>query len=193
MKNLTVLFALIAAFGAASFASAQEVAIGVGERLTIEIKGVPIEDRQEVSSVYTVSDAGTIHLPYLKSDPRAAGYTASAVAKIIEKAYQDAEIYTNPTVVITMDTVGDNSRRVTVMGEVKGPRPVPYSPGMTLLEALSSCGGFTDFAKEKEVRLIRAGRTTIHDVTNISRRPELDVSLLPDDKVIVPQVGVFGR
>lgn len=175
-----------------SGAWAQESVIRVGDRLVVEIKGVPLEDRQEVSSIYVVNDAGTIHLPYLDSDPRAAGLTPSGLAKSIEQAYRAAQIYINPTLVVAPQ-IGDASQlRVIVMGEVKAPNQVPYRPGMTLLEAIAACAGFTDFAKEKEVRLIRNGRTTVHDLTGLSGDPSRDVILNPGDKVLVPERGPFG-
>ena len=87
---------------------AQESAIRVGDRLDLEIKGVPIEDRQEVSSLYLVNDKGTVHLPYLSIDTSAAGLTPSALAESIERAYREAQIYTNPTIVIAPQ-VGDAS------------------------------------------------------------------------------------
>ncbi len=170
----------------------QESAIRVGDRLVVEIKGVPIEDRQEVSSLYLVNDQGRVHLPYLSVDPVAAGLTPSVLAENIERAYREAQIYTNPTIVIAPQ-VGDASpSRVVVVGEVKSPHQVPFRSGMTLLEAIAASGGFTDFAKEREVRLIRNDKTSIHDLTTISGDPSKDITLEPGDKIIVPQRGPFG-
>ena len=166
----------------------QESSIRVGDRLVIEIKGVPLEDRQEVSSTYLVNDEGNV-----LSENRSEGIrTPSAFAKSVERAYREAQIYTNPTVVIAPQVGDASQQRVVIVGEVKSPHQIPYRSGMTLLEAIAAGGGFTDFAKEKEVRLIRGGETTVHDLTNISGNPGKDVTLKPGDKVIVPQRGPFG-
>lgn len=171
----------------------QESSIRTADKLVIEIKGVPLEDRQEVSSTYVVSDAGTVHLPYLSKDVYAVGLTPSSLARAIEAAYKNEQIYTNPTIVIAPVSGDITQQRVVVAGEVRAPNQVPYAPGMTLLEAITACQGFTDFAKDKEVKLIRNETTTVHDMSRVSSRPELDPKLRPGDKIIVPQRGPFGR
>lgn len=194
MKKISLLplIAGVLAFGGVAPAFSQEAAIRVGDKLVLEIKGVPLEDRQEVSSTYVVSDAGSINLPYLSSQPNAAGLTPSSLARAIEAAYRNAQIYTNPTILIAPVSGDATQQRVIVMGEVRNPHQVPFAPGMTLLEAITACQGFTDFAKEKEVRLIRNDQTTLHDLSKISKTPALDPTLKPGDRIIVPQRGPFG-
>ena len=145
------------------------------------------------TSLYLVNDQGNVHLPYLTvSIRKPRGLTPSALAKSVERACREAQIYTNPTIVIAPQ-VGDASpSRVVVVGEVKVPHQVPYRSGMTLLVAIAASGGVTDFAKKKEVRLIRNDKTSIHDLTGISSDPAKDVTLNPGDKIIVPQRGPFG-
>ena len=58
--------------------------------------------------------------------------------------------------------------------------------GMTLLDAIASASGFTDWADKGKVRILRNGKTTSHDVRRITERPELDIVLRPDDRIIVP-------
>ncbi len=168
-------------------ASADEAVLRSGDKIRLQIKGVPDEEKTELNGDYTVSEAGTIPLPYI-DDPRAVGTKPSLLAKAIEKAYRDAEIYTNPTIVINF---GDERviRQVTITGGVKKSGPVEYRDGLTLLQAISSAGGPSDFAKLKDVRLIRNGKSISYNVEEIVRKPQLDPPLLPDDSIIVGEAG----
>jgi protein involved in polysaccharide export with SLBB domain len=56
---------------------------------------------------------------------------------------------------------------------------------MTLVGAIATASGFTDWADKRRVRLLRQGKTTEHDLTKISVNPEMDIPLQPEDKVIV--------
>ena len=48
-----------------------------------------------------------------------------------------------------------NSRRVYVTGEVTRPEAYPLLPNMTVLQALTSAGGFTQFARIKNIYVLR--------------------------------------
>jgi polysaccharide export outer membrane protein len=59
----------------------------------------------------------------------------------------------NPQVTVTVTEI--NSRRVYLTGEVNHPGALPLLPNMTVLQALSSAGGFTQFAKLKSIYIMR--------------------------------------
>ena len=76
------------------------------------------------------------------------------------------------------------------MGEVKAPRSVAFAPGMTMLDAIAQCGGFTDFADEKKVKLTRGGKVTYHKLSTSD--PKENVKLQSNDIVTVrPSKGFF--
>ncbi|MCB1237136.1 MAG: polysaccharide biosynthesis/export family protein [Verrucomicrobiae bacterium] len=166
---------------------ADEAVLRSGDRIRLQIKGVPDEEKRDLDGDYTVSESGTIPLPYI-DDPVAAGLKPSALAGSIEKAYREAQIYTNPTIVINF---GDERvvRRVSLTGGVNRSGPVDYFDGMTLLEAVSAAGGLTDFAKQKEVKIIRGKETTVHDLEAIVKDSRRDIVLMPGDVVVVPENG----
>ena len=101
---------------------AQETVLKKGESIDIRISGVPGDEVMLVSQRYGISDGGTIKLPYLKSAISAAGLKPSALARKIEAAYRNAQIYTAPTIQVAADasTVA-TSRFLSIMGEVKAP------------------------------------------------------------------------
>ena len=155
----------------------------------IRISGVPQEDVLQISQNYNIASDGKFPLPYV-GRITGAGLTPSQLGIRVEQAYKTAKIFTSPTVVVSTPesdatSVADAVRYVSINGEVKTPRRAPFDDGMTLLDAIATASGFTDWADKRRVRLIRNGKTTEHDVTKISIQPELDMQLRPDDKVIV--------
>jgi protein involved in polysaccharide export with SLBB domain len=56
-------------------------------------------------------------------------------------------------------------------------RPHPFTEDMTLLTATSAAGGFTDFADQKRVRVLRGSEAKVYDVRQFRRDPGLDPKL----------------
>ena len=152
----------------------------------MKITGVPAEDVVSISGEYNIGADGKFSLPYI-GRITAANMTASQLGMRIEQAYRTADIFTRPTVNVATanQSAGANIRTVTINGEVRLPSRPPFTDGMTLLDVIAASGGFTDWADKGKVRLLRAGKTTSHDVRKISQQPELDIVLRPDDKIIV--------
>jgi polysaccharide export outer membrane protein len=80
-----------------------------------------------------------------------------------------------------------------VQGEVRSPGAVKYTNDLTLLKAITQAGGLTPMAAAGRVELLRGKgekreRMKV-DVDNIIRAPQenADVSLKPDDIIVVPQ------
>ena len=130
---------------------------------------------------------GKISLPLL-NDVKAAGLTPAQLAAEITESLK--KYVTSPQVTVIVTTI--NSQRVYILGEVTRPGAFPLLPGMSVLQALSSAGGFTQFAKVKNifVRRIEDGRESKYpfnykDVVN-GKRPEQDILLKAGDTIVVP-------
>ena len=177
-----LLLLLLAALPAAPLA-AQDVSFRAGDSLELRIGGVPAEETQLITGTYTVDGEGFVNLPHI-GKVSAAGLTQAALQRSIEAAYKSGEIYTNPTITITVPTV---ARFVNVSGDVRQPRRVEYTQDLTVLGAISAAGGFTEYADQRKVRLIRQGRAQLVDVKAVRRNPALDIQLLPGDQIEVPQ------
>jgi polysaccharide biosynthesis/export protein len=86
---------------------------------------------------------------------------------------------------------------IIVYGEVKNPGTFPIqSKGMTVLEAVSRAGGFTDYAAPNRTRIIRVDRgveksiqVRVGDIIAKGERRK-DLTLQPGDVIVVPQ-GYF--
>jgi protein involved in polysaccharide export with SLBB domain len=153
--------------------------IRVGDKITIQLSGVPdggfYVEKQ-------IPPSGDINLPLLTQTFHAAGKTTSALSLEITDAYKSQKIYTNPVV-----TVLAEERYVTVGGDVRSPSNVPYRPDLTLIGTLNSCGGFTEFADRRHVRVIRGKDVFYVDCIKAAATPGADPAVYPGDQIYVPR------
>ena len=159
-----------------------EYKIGPQDVLRIDVWKEP-----EISRSAPVRPDGRISLPLL-NDVQAAGLTATQLAGVISEGLK--KFITNPQVTVGVTEI--NSRRVYVTGEVTRPGAFPLLPNMTVLQALSSSGGFSQFAKLKGIYVLRTedGKQVKHpfnykEVVS-GKKPELNIPLLPGDVIVVP-------
>jgi polysaccharide export outer membrane protein len=130
---------------------------------------------------------GKISLPLL-NDVQAAGLTPSQLASVLTEGLK--KFINAPQVTVTVSEI--NSRRVYVTGEVAHAGAYPLLPNMTVLQALSSSGGFTQFAKTKNIYILRNedGKPVKHPFNYkevlAGRSQEQNIELLPGDVVVVP-------
>jgi|688.fasta_scaffold64594_2 polysaccharide export outer membrane protein len=162
---------------------ASEAAFRVGDMIELRIGGVPSEEISVVTGSYTVDGEGYVNLPHI-GKVRAAGLNQASLQRAVEAAYKSSEIYTNPTITVTVPTT---MRFVNVSGDVRSPQRVPYTSDLTLLGAISASGGFTDYADQRKVRLMRGGQVRVVDIKAVRNNPANDIILLPGDQIEVPQ------
>ena len=111
---------------------------------------VDVWKEPEITRTIPVRPDGKISLPLL-NDVQASGLTAIQLSNSIHDGL--TKYLNNPQVTVTVTEI--NSRRVYVTGEVNRPGVIPLLPDMTVLQALSSAGGFTQFAKLKGIYVLR--------------------------------------
>jgi len=149
-----------------------------GDTLIIRLTGVPTADQ----GIYEikVDESGQVSMPYI-GNIAAANFTTVQLKKAIEEAYVQQEIFTNPNVTVDLK----EQRFVDVTGEVRMPQRVPYTKDLTALGAVAACGGFTDFANRRRVKLTQSGVTREFNAKDIQVDPSRDIRLLPNDKIHV--------
>lgn len=159
-----------------------EYKIGPQDVLRIDVWKEP-----EISRTAPVRPDGRISLPLI-NDVQAAGFTAAQLAAVIADGLR--KYITNPQVTVGVTEI--NSRRVYVTGEVTRPGAFPLLPNMTVLQALSSSGGFSQFAKLKGIYVLRMedGKQVKHPFNYkeviSGKKPELNIQLQPGDVIVVP-------
>lgn len=93
--------------------------------------------------------------------------------------------------------IPDNfEKRIKVVGAVRTPGVIPFKDGMTALDAVLNSGGFTEFAKQNDVVIIRKGGTEVNSIDvrlkDVIKDGDItkDVPLKAGDMVIV-KTGIF--
>ena len=166
----------------AAFAAEREYKIGPQDVVQIDVWKEP-----EISRTIPVRPDGKISVPLLH-DVQAAGLTAMELANSLRDGL--SKYLNNPQVNVTVTQI--NSRRVYLTGEVTRAGSIPLLPNMTVLQALASGGGFTQFAKMKNIYVLRTenGKQVKHPFNykevvkgNLS---EQNILLQDGDTIVVP-------
>lgn len=141
----------------------------------------------ELTRTVPVRPDGKISLPLL-NDIQAAGLTPSQLTAQITEELK--KFVTNPQVTVIVAQI--NSQRVYILGEAARPGAYPLLPGMTVLQALSSAGGFTMFANMKKIYVLRQknGKQekfpfNYKDVID-GKHAEENIALKAGDQIVVP-------
>jgi len=165
-----------------STATDAEYVIGPQDVVRIDVWKEP-----EVSRTIPVRPDGKVSLPLL-NDIQASGLTALQLGKAIREGL--TKYMTNPEVTVTVAEI--NSRRIYITGEVARAGAFPLLPNMTVLQALSSAGGFTLFAKRTSIYVLRneGGKQVKHpfnykEVVKGKNQDE-NILLQPGDVIVVP-------
>jgi polysaccharide biosynthesis/export protein len=115
-----------------------------------DVLNINVFKEADISGSVPVRPDGKISVPLLH-DVQAAGLTPNELAQSIASKLKDYLEQPEVTVIVT----SMNRRPVYLMGEVGRPGPIAYTPGMTVLEALATGGGLTEFANRKGIYILR--------------------------------------
>ena len=166
--------------------------IAITDSLRVSVFG---ED--DLSRVSRVDARGMINLPLI-GEIKVYGFTLREAEQAIADAYRDGRYLRNPQVTINVEVYA--IREISVQGQVKSPQRVvlPAESTMSVLEAVTKCGGFTDTAKGTEVRVTRIGpdgkvKVFVVDVDSLikgknkAKSEDDSLLLLPGDIIYVPE------
>src|SRR6202035_856765 len=152
-----------------------------------DVLDVNVWKEPDMTRVVPVRPDGKITLPLI-NDVQAAGSTPQQLASAVTEKLR--KFLTEPQVTVIVTQI--NSQRVFVVGEVLRAGAFPLIPGMTVLQALSSAGGFTTFADVKKIHVMRL-RDGKHIELPFNYRdvlkgdnPDQNIKLEPGDTVVVP-------
>ena len=148
-----------------------------GDSLNIVLQGVPDPSTNAVQ----IDEQGLISLPYIGT-LTAAGAGPAELSQRIRDTYVAKKIYTTVDVSVSV-----TERFVYVGGEVQRPGRIVWTPDLTVAKAVQAAGGFTLYAKETAVSLIRDKAAYAIDVKLAQRNPEHDPRLVPGDSLQVPR------
>jgi polysaccharide export outer membrane protein len=210
MKSRNLLIALVLATGLSCFGQSKEPApkpaatatpaqpatatpgqpaAAAGDTYVIggnDVLAVTVWKEPTLSGSILVRPDGMISIP-LVGDVKAAGLTPAQLAKEIttrlKKYIQD------PNVSVVVAAI--HSKLVYLIGEVAKTGPVEMTPDMTLLEAISSAGGLTEFANKKKMYILRdvggkRQRIQVHYKEALAGNLAYDLALQAGDTIVVP-------
>jgi polysaccharide export outer membrane protein len=126
---------------------------------------------------------GKITMP-LVGDVQAGDQTPMQLTKTITELL--GKYLNNPDVNVMVTDV--RSKKYYIDGEVLKPGTYLLVTPTTVLEALSNCGGFRDFANTKKIRILRKGNILHFNYKDVSRGKNLEQNILIEsgDHIIVP-------
>jgi protein involved in polysaccharide export with SLBB domain len=160
----------------------ERTVVGPGDVFFMEIVG-----EKELPKEYQISADGSVDIPYIHTI-KVAGLEAPEVARLVRQRLMDRKILSDPSVIVQVRVY--NSRRITMLGQIAKPGSFAYTPGMTLIQAVSMAGGFTSISDTDRVNITRktdSGRTftAVLSVGTIMEGRSADVPLQAGDQIYV--------
>jgi polysaccharide export outer membrane protein len=137
---------------------------------------VQVYNEPSISGDYQVDSAGYISVP-LAGRVKASGRTAGQLEQAIVAALSRGMLK-DPRVNVQVS----NYAAFYIHGEVKKSGEYPYRPGLTVMDAVATAGGFTYRADESKAVVRRAG-DNVDSVVPLDRT----ISVSPGDNIKIPE------
>lgn len=157
-----------------------------------DVLEIAVWKNQDLTKTAAIRPDGLISMPIV-GDIQAAGLSANELAQRIADRLR--QFVQNPAVSVNVKEL--NSYSVYVMGEVAKPGKFQLKSYVTVLQAISMAGGFTEYAKKNKLQVVRIkpnGNHKLHESHIPIRYEELvagksesgNIILLSGDTVVVP-------
>jgi polysaccharide biosynthesis/export protein len=178
-----ILLMLSGVSGAEPPATAVDARYRVGPE---DVLRVSVWGNQELTLDVAVRPDGMISLPLIQ-DIQAEGLIVTELAGVIRKRL--LSFVKNPQVTVIVLQV--NAPKIFVLGNVVRPGSYPLRGDVTVLQALSLAGGFTEFASRRRIRVVRVDGSQ-HEVRIVNyydllgKDSRSNYSLRPGDTIVVP-------
>ena len=141
----------------------------------------------ELTRDIIVMPDGKITFPLI-GEIQAQGRTVTDLKKTITAKLENYVTAPEVTVIVNES----RSRRIYTQGKLNRPGPYPLEPDMTVLQAISTAGGFAEWADEKRILIIRReGGREVQIRFNYKEyisgeNLEQNILLKPNDTIVVP-------
>jgi polysaccharide export outer membrane protein len=164
--------------------------VAVSDRYVIgpeDVLYVHVWKEEALTRTVPVRSDGKISLPLI-NDIQAAGLTPLQLREILTQKFK--EFIDNPNISVVVTEA--NSMKVFVSGQVRVPGVYRLRSETTVLQIIPMAGGFTDWANQKKILIIRnedgrEKRFTVNYKKIIKGNdPNADIHLKAGDSIIVP-------
>lgn len=157
--------------------------IGNDDHLSIDVW-----KEQELSKSVPVRSDGKISLP-LVGEIQATGRTPLQLEMDISNRLRS--FITAPEVTVIVEQI--NSKKYNMVGYITRPGSFPLTLSTTIMDAIAAAGGLRDFAKEKNIYILRRNPDGTQTRINFNykdfikgRNVAQNIKVQPDDTIIVP-------
>jgi polysaccharide export outer membrane protein len=161
----------------------ENTALGPGDVFLLQIVG-----EKDLPQEYQVDSDGEVDIPYAHR-VHVGGLEPQEVAAYVRKKLIKAGVLTDPSVIVRVEQW--NSKHITILGQVQKPGSIPFSNGISLIQAISMAGGFNAVAKTDRVNLTRKTKTgtesVVISVDAITDGISPDIPLQAGDQIYVQQ------
>lgn len=146
--------------------------IAPGDRLRVTVFG-----DAGLTAEYGVDESGVVVLP-LAGPVNVAGRSSEQAGAAIAGALKTAQVLRDPSVTVEVISL----QPFYILGEVTRPGEYPYKPGMSLLAAVATAGGYTYRADTAKVIIRNVTEKTerVYDLNG-------DIAIRPGDRIQVPE------
>ncbi len=144
--------------------------LSTGDRIRIIVYG-----EKDLTLETTLDDDGIISYPFL-GDIKVKNLSLGELENTIREGLKDGYLR-NPNVNVSIIKY----RPFYINGEVKKPGSYPFTPGLTIQQAVSIAGGFTERASEDKIYVIHK------DGNNQRVQVNKDTLVRPDDSITVDE------
>jgi protein involved in polysaccharide export with SLBB domain len=162
-----------------------------GDRLSVRVDQLVPRDGAAGDGVQEVivSPSGSIDLHRIPAPLQVGGKSVAAARTLVFDAYKTEVFKENPTVSLTLTEAAVQS--IYVCGEVFRPGPVPFTPGLTMTQAIAAAGSFNYTVKHSDIRILRINS----DGTQRTFRVNMDKVLLDQspDFLLLPGDVVYAQ
>jgi polysaccharide export outer membrane protein len=155
--------------------------LGPGDVFILEIVG-----EKDLPKEYQVAADGTVDVPYVHT-LKVIGLEAPEVARLVRARLIAEKFLEDPSVIVQVKEY--HSLRITVLGQVAKPGSFPFTPGLSLIQAVSLAGGLTAIADADRVNITRKGKgrshTAVVSVELITDGSSPDIPLQAGDQIFI--------
>jgi polysaccharide export outer membrane protein len=151
-----------------------------------DVLNITVWKETTLSGSFLVRPDGMISMPLL-GDLQASALTPTRLAAEIETKLK--KYIQDPIVTVEISQI--RSKTIYMLGEVGKRGPIEMAAGMTLLQAISTAGGLTDYANTKKIYILRSdsGKQTkipVHYKDALKGNGSFNIPLQPGDTIVVP-------
>ncbi|MDP1930760.1 MAG: polysaccharide biosynthesis/export family protein [Gammaproteobacteria bacterium] len=189
MKNFAIPLLLLYCVLLSVVSTAQETPFTEYRIGPSDVLSITVWQQPELSRTVTVRPDGFITYPLL-GDMQVASLTPVELRDLVAERLKEYVVIMISEVTVSVDAI--NSYTVSVMGEVNSPGRFSFQSQVTVIDVLAEAGGFTAFASNSRIIILRKANGVTQRIPFDYRRIERgrstpeEMTVYPGDIIMVP-------